>query len=237
MGGKSHDANLGASVAKKDGVEPKRTRHPRAETTERILDAAEDLFSRRDPDKVTVREIAAKAGVTHPVVHEYVGSKADIVAAVIERGAPRRQHLMIEHPDFFEALPLVSGDVLERRVHSRSVVRAAMDDRRYEALEDRIRSGQMLLALAGKSLDEGASRPPAAAPIDPRFALAATTALVYGWVAMEDWLVQFYDLMDEDPADLRTRLVALVAQVAGLAFPPSAEAAASAPPGTPRKGE
>ena len=114
-------------------------------------------------------------------------------------------------------------------MHSRSVVRAAMDDRRYEALEDRIRSGEMLLALARKALDEGAHRPPAAAPIDPRFALAAATALVYGWVAMEDWLVQFYDLMDEDPADLRSRLVELLPQVAGLAFPLSAEAAARAP--------
>ena len=186
---------------------------------------------------MTVREIAAQAGVTHPVVHEYVGSKADIVAAVIERGAPRRQQLMLEHPDFFEALPLVSWDVLSRRVHSRSVVRAAMDDRRYEALEDRIRSGQMLLALARKAIDEGAPRPPAAAPIDPRFALAAATALVYGWVAMEDWLVQFYDLMDEDPADLRRRLVELLPQVAGLAFPPSAEAAASSPPADPKPHE
>ena len=209
---------------------PKWTRHPRSETTERILDAAEDLFSRRDPDQVSVREIAEKAGVTHPVVHEYLGSKADIVAAVIERGAPRRQQIMVEHPDFFEALPLVSGDVLNRRVHSRSVVRAAMDDRRYEALEDRILSGQMLLDLARKSIAEGASRLPAAAPVDPGFALAAATAMVYGWVAMEDWLVQFYDLMGEDPADLRARLVEIVVQVAGLAFPPPAEAAASSPP-------
>ena len=208
---------------------PKWTRHPRSETTERILDAAEDLFSRRDPDQVTVREIAEKAGVTHPVVHEYVGSKADIVAAVMSRGAPRRQQLMLEHPDFFEALPLVSWDVLSRRVHSRSVVRAAMDDRRYEALEDRILSGQMLLDLARKSIDEGTRRPPAVGPLDPRFALAATTALVYGWVAMEDWLVQIYDLMDEDSADLRTRLVEIAVQVAGLALPQSAEAAESLP--------
>ena len=229
MRGNSEDANQGAAVAGTDGREPRWTRHPRAETTERILDAAEDLFSRRDPDRVTVREIAAKAGVTHPVVHEYVGSKAEIVAAVVARGAPRRQQLMTEHPEFFEALPLVSSDVLNRRVHSRSVVRAAMDDRRYEALEDRVRSGEMLLALARKALDEGAQRPPAAAPIDPRFALAAATALVYGWVAMEDWLVQFYDLMDEDPADLRSQLVELLPQVAGLAFPLSAEAAAGAP--------
>ena len=90
MRGKSNDRRRRRPrrLAGKVGREPKWTRHPRAETTERILDAAEDLFSRRDPDKVTVREIAAKAGVTHPVVHEYVGSKADIVAAVIERGAP-----------------------------------------------------------------------------------------------------------------------------------------------------
>ena len=201
---------------------PKWTRHPRTETTERILDAAEDLFSRRDPDQVSVREIAEKAGVTHPVVHEYVGSKADIVAAVMARGAPRRQQIMSEHPDFFRVLPLLSGDVLNRRVQSRSVVRAAMDDRRYEALEDRIVSGHMLLALARKAIDEGAPRPPATAPLDAGFVLAATTALIYGWVAMEDWLVQFYDLIDEDPAGLRTRLVEIGVQVAGLAFPQSA---------------
>ena len=216
-----------ASLAKQDGSDAKWTRHPRSETTERILDAAEDLFSRRDPDQITVREIAEKAGVTHPVVHEYVGSKADIVAAVMSRGAPRRQQFMPEHPDFFEALPLLSDDVLDRRVHSRSVVRAAMDDRRYEALEDRILSGQMLLDLARKAIGKGTRRPPAAGPLDPRFVLAATTALIYGWVAMEDWLVQIYDLMDEDSADLRTRLVEIAVQVAGLALPQSAEAAES----------
>ena len=67
-----------------------RTRLSREETTTAILDAAEELFSRRDPTRVTVREIAEKAGVTHPLVHQYVGSKSDILDAVIKRGAPAR---------------------------------------------------------------------------------------------------------------------------------------------------
>ena len=99
LGGQEPQARASAPRSqRRTAVMPKWTRHPRSETTERILDAAEDLFSRRDPDNVTVREIAAKAGVTHPVVHEYLGSKADIVAAVIERGAPRRQQLMTRAP-------------------------------------------------------------------------------------------------------------------------------------------
>ena len=106
-----------------------RTRQSREETTAAILDAAEELFSRRDPNRVTVREIAEKAGVTHPLVHQYVGSKSDILDAVIRRGAPHRHEIMAAHPDFREVMPLLFADVLSRRVHSRAI-RPLRDGRR-----------------------------------------------------------------------------------------------------------
>ena len=46
----------------------------RAETTERILDAAEELFASRAPGDVTVRDVAEAAGVTHALVHSYLGT-------------------------------------------------------------------------------------------------------------------------------------------------------------------
>ena len=47
----------------------------REQTTAAILDAAEKLFAARGFTAVTVRDIAAEAGVSHALVHRYLGSK------------------------------------------------------------------------------------------------------------------------------------------------------------------
>ena len=60
---------------------------PRGEssvTRKRVLAAARDLFARRGVDSVSVREIAAAAGVNHALVHRYFGAKTDIVAEILE---------------------------------------------------------------------------------------------------------------------------------------------------------
>ena len=49
-----------------------------------ILAAARDLFARRGVDGVSVREIAAAAGVNHALVHRYFGTKNDMVAEILE---------------------------------------------------------------------------------------------------------------------------------------------------------
>ena len=64
---------------------PKRPRGGREQTTEAILDAAEKLFSERGFTAVTVRDIAAEAGVSHALVHRYLGSKAEIYRAMLAR--------------------------------------------------------------------------------------------------------------------------------------------------------
>ena len=59
----------------------------REQTTAAILDAAEKLFAERGFTAVTVRDIAAEAGVSHALVHRYLGSKQDVYRAML--GAPR----------------------------------------------------------------------------------------------------------------------------------------------------
>ena len=63
-------------------VEPGRGREA---TTAAILDAAEELFSADGFEAVTVRAIAESAGVSHALVHRYLGSKAEIFRAVLSR--------------------------------------------------------------------------------------------------------------------------------------------------------
>ena len=56
-------------------------------TCERILDAAEELFSARGIDATSLRAVTRKAGVNLAAVHYHFGSKEALIDAVVERRA------------------------------------------------------------------------------------------------------------------------------------------------------
>jgi AcrR family transcriptional regulator len=58
-----------------------------------ILAAARDLFARRGVDSVSVRQIAAAAGVNHALVHRYFGTKKEMVAEIL-RGEAKAMSAM-----------------------------------------------------------------------------------------------------------------------------------------------
>lgn len=58
-----------------------------AAAADRILDAAEDLFSKRGYDGVTMREVAQLANVDAALAHYYFASKQGLFDAVLERRA------------------------------------------------------------------------------------------------------------------------------------------------------
>ncbi|MGH2607610.1 MAG: TetR/AcrR family transcriptional regulator [Tepidiformaceae bacterium] len=55
------------------------------DTRERILDAAEHLFSERGFDGTSIRDVTAEAAVNLAAVHYHFGSKEDLLRAVLER--------------------------------------------------------------------------------------------------------------------------------------------------------
>jgi len=57
------------------------------DTSETILDVAEDLFSKHGFYGVTIREVAREAGVDTALVHYYFGAKRDLFDAVFLRRA------------------------------------------------------------------------------------------------------------------------------------------------------
>jgi AcrR family transcriptional regulator len=64
-----------------------RTRLPAAERQETILRAAAAVFAEAGYRAAKVSDIAARVGVTEPVIFQNFGSKAALFAAVIERAA------------------------------------------------------------------------------------------------------------------------------------------------------
>jgi AcrR family transcriptional regulator len=64
---------------------PHRTRMTGKERREQLLEIGRSLFAERGFDATSVEEIAAKAGVSKPVVYEHFGGKEGLYAVVVDR--------------------------------------------------------------------------------------------------------------------------------------------------------
>src|SRR5215475_63485 len=63
---------------------PRRRRSPERARQE-ILDAAERVFARSQPDQVGLKEVAREAGVSHALITHYFGTYAGLLEAALER--------------------------------------------------------------------------------------------------------------------------------------------------------
>ena len=68
---------------------PPRTRMTGKERREQLLDVGRSLFAEKGFDGTSIEEIAARAGVTKPVVYEHFGGKEGLYAVVVDREISR----------------------------------------------------------------------------------------------------------------------------------------------------
>lgn len=64
-------------------------RMPRPEREQRMLDAAEEVFSAHSFVSAPMEEIARRSGITKAMLYQYFGSKEGLYEATIERGRTR----------------------------------------------------------------------------------------------------------------------------------------------------
>ena len=64
---------------------PVRRRLPRVERTRQLIEVAEEVFAERGIAAASMDDIAARAGVTKPILYDHFGSKDGLLAAVIAR--------------------------------------------------------------------------------------------------------------------------------------------------------
>jgi AcrR family transcriptional regulator len=69
---------------------------PRAEREEQILTAAIELFTERGYPNVSMAAIAARTGITKPLIYSYFGSKEDLYSACIRRFIEPLEQTIIE---------------------------------------------------------------------------------------------------------------------------------------------
>ncbi len=103
-GGKApKPAALKAVPPKRAVVGRPRKQNGNAVTADRILDSAEELFSKRGFDGVTIREVATLANVDTALAHYYFTSKQGLFDAVLARRAEQVFSERMEAFDRYEA--------------------------------------------------------------------------------------------------------------------------------------
>jgi AcrR family transcriptional regulator len=180
------------------------TRRGRKATTAAILDAAEELFSAHGYNAVAVRDIAERAGVSHPIVHTYVGSKADVLRAVLARDEGLIATAAPANPDLIESARLMwrYGLGQDGLTYLRLVARAALDGLPYDRTPGKFEGTERLIELAEQAAASAAPAERTATDLDPRVVIAAAVSLFLGWAATQSWVRPAAGLQDMDDAEL-----------------------------------
>jgi AcrR family transcriptional regulator len=191
-------------------AEGRRRRSGREQTTTAMLDAAEKLFAERGFTAVSVRDIAAGAGVSHALVHRYLGSKAQVYKAMLGRRETVIRDAAPVDDDLIEATKLMLREaVLNQRDYVRLLTHSALHGLSYEQTIGRFAATERLVELArGVAAAEGDARDPDAP--DPRFVIASLVAMLMGWSAAREWVFRAVDLepvVDEEFVEQFERVV------------------------------
>ncbi len=178
-------------------------RRGRETTTAAILDAAEELFSADGFDAVTVRAIAERAGVSHALVHRYLGSKTDVFRAILSRNQGVILAAAPDNPDLLVTTNLIMREGLtHHRRYVRLLVDTALHGLPYEQTTGRFAAVERLVELAERAAASTSPRERSDEDLEPRFLIASIVALFLGWGAMESWIVPAVGLDDMDEAEV-----------------------------------
>jgi len=191
------ESQLQSSPADDNGVDTHRS-YDRAATEVALIDAATQLFDRRNPGSVSVREIAKLAGVNHGLVHHYFGSKQALVQAVLDRLASRARDSLAAGTAMDADSPVL--------IYTRILGRAMLEKEELAPLPGHHPIVMQLASLARDvgGLDERSAR----------IRASQGAALAMGWLLFEPLLIESGGLQDEDPVFLRDELRVMLAHLA-----------------------
>jgi AcrR family transcriptional regulator len=204
-----------------------------------ILKAARRLFAERDYAAVSIRDIAAAAGVSHGLLQHHFGTRQQLVAAVIvseiAEFAATPRTLPDGAADDFERLRAeLSAGMTRFRDYALLILRAELAGAEPEKLLDpHAQTPAKMLASSIRRLQAGTAHRPGA--LDPDLVAAYVMAGFFSFQAMAPWLMasvglepRDYEARLDEIVDISVRLVALASGVSPEAGEPSS---ASAPEG------
>jgi AcrR family transcriptional regulator len=197
-----------------EAVRPaRRARRSRADVSQALIDAAATLFAERGSGHVTVRDIAARAGVNPTFVHRYFGSKQHLMRAAMIRAQERLAARIEEVPDVVEGAAAIVHATLQERQLITTLTRATLD-----GVFAGIPTGDPAMArLLERFRLEAASRG-GEGRHDPRIVVACLSAATVGYALLGDHIRHGTDLDGLPDEEVEALMVEVLRDVARLAF-------------------
>lgn len=181
---------------------------PPDDTRERLLGVAERLFAERGHRNVSVRDIAAVAGVTHPLIYYHWRSKDELLAAVVARSQDRVR-ARLEAAGAVDAAVVAAEETLRHNRHYALILtRALLDGMPPSAWPGGFPGIDAALAML---LDEARAR--GDDETGARLRVACLVAMLDGWVLLEDQLLEMVGLTGDDRGRGRAEFLAAVRRV------------------------
>jgi len=166
----------------KDSAAP----HGPQEVIRAVVDAATDMFANQGYGTVSLRQVAAAAGVNPGLVHRYIGSKDDVLRAVFAKFA----YELEEGPNAVTGSPLSPGT--ERLVHTHQRIIAHLTLEGYDI--SKVRTESPIVDVILDAIQEHRV-------VDDRTARIRALqilALGLGWRLFESFLLSATDLTTDD---------------------------------------
>ena len=176
----------------------------REATVAAIMDAAEELFSTQGFTAVTVRAIAERAGVSHALVHRYLGSKSDVYRQVLALQEDSILAAAADDPNLLVSASLMfrEGATVRGR-YVRLIAHSALHGLSYDRTSGKFAATERLIELAERAVASASPAERAEKDLDPRLVVAAVVALLLGWAATGSWVrpATGIEEMDEDEVE------------------------------------
>ncbi len=162
-----------------------------------VLAAASELFAEKGPAATSIREVAARAGVNHGLLHRHFGSKHQLLAATL-------QHLADSGAKLRESGAPAEKLQAAQELQARVMVRSRLDGFPVEELQERFPGMERFLeeVRSGVSDDRQA-----------RLLAAHAMALQFGWGLMAPTLRVAFGLNELSDAEIRAAIAEQIAKI------------------------
>ena len=168
-----------------------------------VLESAEALFSTRGVNAVSIRDIAAKAGVNHGLIHRHFGSKEKLRKAVQDRLSQRIRDDIGEPRDARDGFQRGFRSLQTQKTYWKLMAMTILEDGFQGNLQSEYPYVRRMTELVEKAQKEGRLRN----DLDPRVIVAGGFALGLGLMLFERYILPGVGL-DQEPTTEAMRKIA-----------------------------
>jgi len=173
----------------------------RDEVIRRLVAAAATLFADAGPDGVSLRQVAAKAGVNYGLIHQYVGTKDDLLRLVFRSVSESAAARFSAAGDLDAVLDTFAGADPQPSQYVRMLAWALLQGRDAQGLLGRSPALATLLARIDPAPDGS---------IEARVRVACAVAMGLGWQLFGPFIANGVGLGDASAEELRAQRMAIL---------------------------